>query len=447
MEESLSAAASVDEVGGRKRRRETIKVRTARRWLEKLGFIYSSVGKNVYYDGHERKDVIDYRDSIFLPKWRALEPHFVQFAEDGTWTMPSGLTEGDEPLVLCTHDESTFNANDGRGKTWMDAKKGATIRKKGQGRGIMISAFITPGGILRVPDHIPDIELLAVPDYPKTDSGSPVREAVVYLEYSKDNYWTGEKMVEQTVRQAIPIFKKAYPGCKAVFAFDNASNHCAVAPDALVASKMSLGPGGKQPKMKDGWNYLLNKPQSMIYAEDYPIPHLRGQPKGLKQVLIERGLWTDTRPDGKRFLGMCPTSNGRKGCPVEGDMVGKCCATACMASQPDFLAQKGSLEEKIGEAQHYSIFYPKFHCELNFIERVWCGAKHHARENCDYTFAGLRKHVPEALHAVTSATINRHYHHCLRAIHAYMDGAKYGTDEFQNRVYRSHRQVRDESKW
>jgi hypothetical protein len=54
--------------------------------------------------------------------------------------------------------------------------------------------------------------------------GKPVREGLQDLEYGKDNYWTGEKMVEHTTRVAIPIFKYAFPDCEALFAFDNASN-------------------------------------------------------------------------------------------------------------------------------------------------------------------------------------------------------------------------------
>ena len=46
------------------------------------------------------------------------------------------------------------------------------------------------------------------------------------------NYWTGEKMVEHTIRAAIPIFEYAFPNCEVLFAFDNSSNHAAVAADA-----------------------------------------------------------------------------------------------------------------------------------------------------------------------------------------------------------------------
>ena len=42
-----------------------------------------------------------------------------------------------------------------------------------------------------------------------------------------------------------------------------------------------------------------------------------------------------------------------------------------MASQRDFQEQKGRLEEELQAAGQLVIFYPKFHCELNFIEKFW----------------------------------------------------------------------------
>ena len=56
-------------------------------------------------------------------------------------------------------------------------------------------------------------------------------------------------MVNQTGRNAIPIFRYAFPGCEALFAFDNASNHCYF---ALVASSMNLGVGKGQNKLREG---------------------------------------------------------------------------------------------------------------------------------------------------------------------------------------------------
>jgi hypothetical protein len=44
-------------------------------------------------------------------------------------------------------------------------------------------------------------------------------------------------------------------------------------------------------------------------------------------------------------------------------------------AQPDFIGQKGRLQEELEAANQTVMFYPKFHCELNFIERFWCAAK------------------------------------------------------------------------
>ncbi|KAN0067115.1 hypothetical protein V8E54_014762 [Elaphomyces granulatus] len=57
------------------------------------------------------------------------------------------------------------NAFDGKHRFW--AKKGEQpLRPKGMGKGIMVSGFLTPGGILRVPDHVSDEELSSNPTWP-----------------------------------------------------------------------------------------------------------------------------------------------------------------------------------------------------------------------------------------------------------------------------------------
>ena len=60
-----------------------IKVRTAQSWLKKLDLHYHTVSKNVYIDGHEREDVVEYCQKDFLPTWANLEKRMVIFSEDG----------------------------------------------------------------------------------------------------------------------------------------------------------------------------------------------------------------------------------------------------------------------------------------------------------------------------------------------------------------------------
>lgn len=355
------------------------------------------------------------------------------------------LPKGEKPLVFITHDESTFNANDGKRQGWMrDGHQ--PLHSKNRGRGIMVSGFLTPGGRLCIPNTVLDSELLKNPMWIVVD-GKPVRDAMWLHKYGKDNYWTGDKMIWHTLHIALPIFRYAFPNCQALFAFDNASNHCAYSPTALLASRMNLNPGGKQGKLREGFDHNRGLPQAMVFSENHPNPSLRGKAKGLEIVLRERGLWphNNRRSDGFRFLTECSTNNNRSGCNLT--LVGGCCARGLMAIQQDFQAQKGQLAEDLEAANHLVIFYPKFHCELNFIERFWCAAKWYTRENCEYSFDGLRRIVPLALASVSIASINRHYNHCIRALDAYSDGFTYGTSEFKERIYKTHRQVEDKTKW
>jgi hypothetical protein len=225
-------------------------------------------------------------------------------------------------------------------------------------------------------------------------------------------------MLKHIKEIVIPIFNYAFPNFEALFAFDNLSYHSSFAPHALLASRMNLNPGGKPPKMCDGWNYQKHLPQSMILDKNNRISELQGQPKGQKQVLLERGLWLDFCTDGTKFLLKCPAKNNKYTC----DKAGKCCSTALLQSQPDVQNQRGWLQEEIKAAGYNVIFYPKFHCGVNFIERFWCAAKYYTRENCSYTIGGLRKNILEAFKSISSATINYYYKHCCKIINTYNTG-------------------------
>lgn len=142
--------------------------------------------------------------------------------------------------------------------------------------------------------------------------------------------------------------------------------------------------------MRKGFNYESGLPQAMVISDTDHISELRGKPKALEAILQERRLWpvNGRRSDGiiMEFLLQRPTSHGRPGCMP--DLEGSCCVRTLMAKR-DFREQKGQLEEELQATSQLVIFYPKFHCELNFIERFWCTAKWYACKNCDYTFVGL----------------------------------------------------------
>ena len=91
---------------------------------------------------------------------------------------------------------------------------------------------------------------------------------------------------------------------------DNSQGHSAYASDALLTSRMNLRPGGKQARLHDGW-YIradgVRVSQAMVFPSDHPT--CPNQPKGMKQILTERGLWSNISEKGQTLyshvLGVC----------------------------------------------------------------------------------------------------------------------------------------------
>ena len=52
---------------------------------------------------------------------------------------------------------------------------------------------------------------------------------------------------------------------------------------------------------------------------------------------------------------------------------------------------------------------PKFHCDINPIERCWAQAKRYEQSHTNYTLAGLRKNVPDGLDSVSLTNICNHF--------------------------------------
>ena len=59
-----------------------IRSRTARKWLNRLGYKYRHIWKNVFTDGHKRPDVIENRRHFF-EVMEELEPYLVEFDKTG----------------------------------------------------------------------------------------------------------------------------------------------------------------------------------------------------------------------------------------------------------------------------------------------------------------------------------------------------------------------------
>ena len=58
----------------------SLQARTAREWLNKMGYRWKNIKKGVYIDGHEREDVVEYRGK-FLDKWYGMQPYVREWEE------------------------------------------------------------------------------------------------------------------------------------------------------------------------------------------------------------------------------------------------------------------------------------------------------------------------------------------------------------------------------
>lgn len=402
---------------GKKRK---ICLRTAERWMKALGWEFSSIKKGCYMDGHEREDVKEYRET-FLKKMEKYERCMIRVAEDGSGklVLPSDYSpkKGERPIIFYTHDESIFYANDGKSSTWRPTGE-MPLRKKGQGLSLMISEFIS--------------EVCGSLSY-KDPTTKVVESSVEFLNPGtrRDGWWTGDDMAKQ-FRKAISIHKKKHPALFiGLWAFDNATNHSAFAKDALLVRKMNVSPGGKQPAMRST-TLEDGTVQEMVFPEDYHVIELRGQPKGMAQVLKERGLWRDG------LIGTCQAcKENRKTTSDSAD----CCMTRILELQKDFSSQKSVLEEIAEEEGQLIIFYPKFHCELNFIEMYWAAVKRFTRAHCNYTFKGLEKTIPLALNSVSVEMIQHFARKSFRYMDAYRKGMDGALADIQVRKYKSHRRI------
>ena len=93
----------------------------------------------------------------------------------------------------------------------------------------------------------------------------------------------------------------------------------------------------------------------------------------------------------------------------------------------------------------YAVF-PKFHCELNPIERCWSQSKRYTRAYCNCSITGLRKNIPRALDSINIDNITNYYGRVRHYMYGYLDGHVAG-GELEGRVkefkkmYKSHRRI------
>ena len=215
---------------------------------------------------------------------------------------------------------------------------------------------------------------------------------------------------------AVLIHESVFPKRFKLFVvIDWSQGHAAAAVDALLAERMNVRPGGKQPHLQHTFHprtvngFTVERPRTIHCVPNcvecqaafdahgtHPDFQSVGR-KGLKQVLLERGLLR---------VGM-----------VQQDMIN------ALQTCPDFAAKKewerAYITSFMAERGHMAFFGVKYHAELAWIERVWMWEKQQIRPKLDGTLPTVTKLLQKAHALYTLADCWKAARHCRDTMHAY----------------------------
>jgi hypothetical protein len=323
--------------------------------------------KGQYVDGHERADVVAYRDGVFLPAITELEKHTRKYGSgDGEIITDPNLRR----TVIWWHDESTFYTHDQRRTRWVHKSETAKPYAKGEGHSLMVADFVSADhGWLRSPD------------------GRESARVLFHAGKNREGYFNNQNIRDQAAK-AMEILRKHYPDEDHILIFDNATTHLKHPEGALSALKMTKGlsanfmvevndsdKDGKPQYASDGKILKKKIPignsklpsgeeQVFYYPNDPTHPHA-GHFKGMAVILEERSF-----TEARKWKAQC----GKKFSDCKAGET-CCCCRRTLFNQPDFVGVESILETEAREKGYKVLFLPKFHCELNFIEQCWGAAK------------------------------------------------------------------------
>ena len=120
---------------------KTISERTAQRYLNSLGYRWSTPKKGQYADGHECEDVVHYQEMIFLPEWTKIVQCMESWSKEN---LPEfGPRMPGPEVVVWFHDETIFYAHDHHKKGWYHKDESAKPYVKGEGATLMVADFVS----------------------------------------------------------------------------------------------------------------------------------------------------------------------------------------------------------------------------------------------------------------------------------------------------------------
>ncbi|KAI7954431.1 hypothetical protein MJO28_004831 [Puccinia striiformis f. sp. tritici] len=483
--------------------KRTISRDTATHWMLKLGFSPSEYKKSLYFDGHERPDVVESRKK-YVHDYNNLRKYSRIYVGDNLDVLSAVDPEilgNNRETVFIFHDKSTIHSKERPRQAWL--LPGTTeLRSKNVGQLIHISDFIleTTGRLCLSSVQFEDSQSRGG-ETPE----SPDAATIIYPGANKDKWWDMEQLCHQVSTKAIPIFKTLHPHSQAVFIFDCSSAHGAFAKSALRAQNMNLKPGGKQGRLRDSIipsddpcipTHLRGQVQSFCFEDSHTDPQLAGQPKGVQVILQERGLWQyytakakdENKPKLNFRCSTCTSSNIAKDAaqrsakliqqaeengyyltpeqhidqsstslpsesipevpnPTTNNIDPSCCWSKIMAMQSDFVNKRPLLQAIIEDAGHACLFLPKFHCELNPIELFWSYIKQAYRKQSHLckTFPQSKALFEEIRKSCPLISIRKYFRRTDRQLSIYQLGYSGPASPLLMKMYKTHRCISREA--
>ncbi|PIL30872.1 hypothetical protein GSI_07041 [Ganoderma sinense ZZ0214-1] len=386
--------------------KKSISLSTAKRWMHKMGYRWTREKKGMYADGHERPDVVSYRQEVFIPAWKE------RAARLRWWSSENPLVEEfhgplpqEMPETAWFHDESIFQGNDRRVLRWWHESETPKPYTKGEGPSLMVADFFSPDhGFLRAPDGSASSRVLFKPGK------------------DRDGYWASENVIAHA-ETAMDIITQHFPFSSHTLYFDNAPNHLKRPEGSLSARKMPkgipkegtnwgveiplrdasgsqvFGSNGKPltTKVKMHGARLPNgQPQDLYFPDNHPVHP--GKFKGMAVILEERGF-----KDTSKLRAQC---NKQFKCPPGAT---RCCCRRILFNERDFVNVETILERACRARGFRVIFLPKFHCELNPIEQCWGHGKRDYRcSPPSKDEAIMEKYVVKSLDSIPLESMRRY---------------------------------------
>ncbi|KZP15579.1 hypothetical protein FIBSPDRAFT_750052 [Athelia psychrophila] len=415
-----------------------ISLSTAQEWMHKLEYRWTLTPKGQYVDGHERPDVVDYRQNKFLPEWSKYKDRTRDFSTEGPKHLPPPNLRH---AVFWFHDESQFYANDRRQQRWVHKLEKAVPQPKGQGASQMVADMVSADyGFLRSPD------------------GKHEARRLFKAGKNRDGYFTNADILAQA-HKAMDILEQYYPDEDHILVFDNATTHQKRADGALSARRMPKNPSKSldtnwlvRVKVLDAKGHIIvnpdgtpvtkkvqmedtqfadGSPQTLYFEPGHPQAGLF---KGMAVILQERGLVKESQLHFECDGFKCPPNSTT------------CCCRRALYTQPDFVNVKSLLETQCEARGFKVLFLPKFHCELNFIEQVWGYAKRIYRHYpASSREADLERNMLAALDSVPLETMRKYATRSFRFMDAYEKGASGKLAVWANKQYSGHRVIPPEA--